>query len=65
MISDEDEPGPSADGIHCLRCLAEEAAMLKLGATLAAIEKAMEVVMAEGRRRPAALGRQDIGAVLH
>jgi hypothetical protein len=45
--------------------LAEEAAMLKLGATLAAIEKAMEVVMAEGRRRPAALGRQDIGAVLH
>jgi hypothetical protein len=48
-MSDDDNPNASADGItQCLRLLAEEAAALKLGLTLTAIQKALAIVMMEG-----------------
>ncbi len=48
MICDQEDVLASAEGIrHCLRLLAEEAASLKLRATLSAIEKALDAVLLE------------------
>ena len=62
MNIDEKQLAASADGIRqCLRLLADEAAALKLRASLSAIEKALAIVLLETstpntaspRRRPA------------
>ena len=48
MNCDQDDFPASIDGIrHCLCLLAEEAASLKLRATLCAIEKALDAVLME------------------
>jgi hypothetical protein len=48
MNCDQEDFLASAEGIrHCLRLLAEEAASLKLRATLSAIEKALDAVLIE------------------
>jgi hypothetical protein len=48
MNCDQDDFPASIDGIrHCLCLLAEEAASLKLRATLCAIERALDAVMME------------------
>ena len=48
MTQDDDEIGASVDGIRrCLELLADEAAVLKLNATLAAIHKALAAVTFE------------------
>ncbi len=56
---------PSAPGLlQCLRLLAEEAALLQLGATLAALRGAITVCAAECESGPVGLHRE-AGAVLH
>ena len=48
MNCDKEDVLASAEGIrHCLHLLAEEAASLKLRATLSAIEKALDAVLME------------------
>ena len=54
MNCDKEDVLASAEGIrHCLRLLAEEAASLKLRATLSAIEKALDAVLMEAGGAPA------------
>ena len=55
MECDHEEVLASAEGIrHCLRLLADEAASLKLRATLSAIEKALDAVLMEAGGVPVA-----------
>lgn len=63
--TDADSALPSARGLlQCLRLLAEEAAMLQLGATLNALRSAITVCAAECESGPVSI-RGPAGAVLH
>ncbi len=63
---DEKQLAASADGIRqCLKLLAEEAAALKLRASLSAIEKALAIVMIETTTPNTATPKRQPAFVLH
>jgi hypothetical protein len=66
MTPDEKQLSASADGIRqCLRLLADEAAALKLRASLSAIEKALAIVLLETSTPTASPSRHRPAYIVH